>query len=174
VRDRSILFDAFTQEPAAYLEANFVEEPETSLDSMGIPYADFGVELSAPSRGVIVWAILTELGRRGMAARVVADNDFARHVAERARREPELELLTDPTLSICCLRHVAPAGVDPNEFNQQLLRRLLRETDFMPSSTLVDGRFAIRPCFINLRTTHEHVDAFVDAVLRIGAELGET
>ena len=174
VRDRSILFDAFTQEPADYLEANFVEEPETSLDSMGIPYADFGVELSAPSRGVIVWAILTELGRRGMAARVVADNDFARHVAERASREPELELLTDPTLSICCFRHVAPAGVDPNEFNRQLLRRLLRETDFMPSSTLVDGRFAIRPCFINLRTTHEHVDAFVDAVLRIGAELGET
>jgi aromatic-L-amino-acid decarboxylase len=174
VRDRSILFDAFTQEPADYLEGNFVEEPETSLDSMGIPYADFGVELSAPSRGVVVWAILTELGRRGVAARVVADNDFARHVAERARREPALELLTEPTLSICCFRHVAPAGVDADIFNQQLLRRLLRETGFMPSSTLVDGRFAIRPCFINLRTTLEYVDGFVNAVLRIGSELGLT
>lgn len=171
VRDRSVLFDAFTQEPADYLEGAFVEEPETSLDSMGIPYADFALELSAPSRGVVVWAILTELGRQGVAARVVEDNDFARHVAERARREPALELLTEPTLSICCFRHVAPPDEDPNGFNQQLLRRLLRETDFMPSSTLVDGRFAIRPCFINLRTTLDHVDAFVDAVLRIGAEM---
>jgi len=172
VRDRSLLFDAFTQEPADYLEGAFVEEPETSLDSMGIPYGDFGLELSAPSRGVIVWAILTELGRQGVAARIVEDNDFARHVAKRARNEPALELLTEPTLSISCFRHVAPSGEDPDEFNQRLLRRLLRETDFMPSSTVVDRRFAIRPCFINLRTTLDHVDAFVDAVLRIGGELG--
>lgn len=171
VRDRSLLYDAFTQEPADYLEGAFVDEPESSLYTMGIPYQDFGVELSSPSRGVIVWAILTELGRSGVAARIIEDNDFARRVADRARREPSLELLTEPTLSICCFRHVAPAGADSDDFNQRLLRRLLRETDFMPSSTLVDGRFAIRPCFINVRTTTEHVDAFVDAVLSIGADL---
>ena len=120
---------------------------------------------------MIVWSILTELGRTGMAARIIEDNDFARRVADRARREPELELLTEPTLSICCFRHDAPPGSDPDEFNQRLLRRLLRETDFMPSSTLVEGQFAIRPCFINIRTTTSHIDAFMDAVLRIGAEL---
>lgn len=171
VRDRSLLFDAFTQEPADYLEGAFVDEPESSLDNMGIPYADFGVELSSPSRGVVVWAILTELGREGVAARVVADNDLARSVADRARREPSLELVTEPTLSICCFRHASPDGVDPDGLNQQLLRRLLRETDFMPSSTLVGGRFSIRPCFINVRTTAEHVDAFMDAVIGIGADL---
>jgi aromatic-L-amino-acid decarboxylase len=159
------------QEPADYLEGAFVEGPASSLDSMGIPYQNFGVELSSPARGVIVWAILTELGREGMAARIGEDNDFARHVADRARQEAALELLTEPTLSICCFRHVAPPGSDPDEFNRRLLRRLLRETDFMPSSTLVDGRFAIRPCFINLRTTTAHVEAFMDAVLHIGAEL---
>lgn len=171
VRDRSLLHRAFMQEPADYLEGAFVEEPESSLDSMGIPYQDFGVELSSPARGVIVWAILTELGREGMAARIVEDNDFARRVADRALREPALEVLAEPTLSICCFRHEAPAGSDPDEFNQRLLRRLLRETDFMPSSTIVNGRYAIRPCFINVRTTTAHVDAFLDTVLRIGAEL---
>ncbi|MDH3250862.1 MAG: aminotransferase class V-fold PLP-dependent enzyme, partial [Acidimicrobiia bacterium] len=171
VRDRSLLHQAFMQEPADYLEGAFIEEPESSLDSMGIPYQDFGVELSSPARGVIVWAILTELGREGMAARIVEDNDFARRVADRALREPALEVLAEPTLSICCFRHEAPVGFDPDEFNQRLLRRLLRETDFMPSSTIVSGRYAIRPCFINVRTTTAHVDAFLDAVLRIGAEL---
>ena len=106
-----------------------------------------------------------------MAARIVEDNDFARRVADRARREPALEVLAEPTLSICCFRHEAPAGSDPDKFNQRLLRRLLRETDFMPSSTIVDGRFAIRPCFINVRTTTDHVDGFMDAVVRIGAQL---
>lgn len=171
VRDRELLHQAFMQEPADYLEGAFVEEPESSLDSMGIPYQDFGVELSSPARGVIVWAILTELGREGMAARIVEDNDFARQVADRVRREPALELLTEPTLSICCFRHMAPPGWDPDDFNQRLLRRLLRETDFMPSSTMVGGRFAIRPCFINVRTTSAHVDGFMDAVLLLGAEL---
>ena len=171
VRDRSILFDAFTQEPSDYLEGAFVDEPETSLDTLGIPYQDFAVELSAPARGVIVWAILTELGRDGVKARIIQDNDFARRVADRSRQEPSLELLAEPTLSIACFRHVAPGGTDPDEFNRRLLRRLLRETDFMPSSTIVDGRFAIRPCFINVRTTAAHVDAFVDAVIRIGADM---
>ncbi len=108
-----------------------------------------------------------------MTARIVEDNDFARHVAGRAQAEPALELVTEPTLSICCFRHVAPAGADADEFNQQLLRRLVRETGYMPSSTSVNGHFAIRPCFINLRTTMADVDGFVDAVLRIGAELAD-
>ena len=175
-RDRSILFDAFTQEPADYLEGAFTEEPESSLDSMGIPYQDFGVELSSPARGVIVWAILTELGREGAANRVVADNDLAGRLAKRVTEDPRLELLAEPTLSICCFRY-APLDVlargphDVDELNQRVFRRLMRETDFMPSSTFVDGRFAIRPCFINARTTTAHVDAFIDAVVTIGAEV---
>ncbi len=171
VRDRSILFDAFTQEPADYLEGAFTEELESSLDSMGIPYQDFGVELSSPSRGVVVWAILTEVGKAGMRRRVIDDNNFARRVAHRVRHEPRLELLTEPTLSICCFAHRVPGGDAPDDFNQRLFRRLVRETDFMPSSTVVNGRFAIRPCFINARTTIEHVDAFIETVLAIGVEL---
>jgi aromatic-L-amino-acid decarboxylase len=120
---------------------------------------------------VIVWAILRELGREGVRARIVEDDDFARRVAERARKDRRLESLTEPTLSIACFRYAAPDGVDADDLNQRILRRLMRTTDFMPSSTIVDGRFAIRPCFINARTTTAHVDAFVDAVIRIGDEL---
>jgi len=75
VRERAILYRAFTQEPADYLDATFIDEhQEHSLDSRGIPYSEFGVELSAPSRGVIVWAILREIGVDGMRERVHAFN----------------------------------------------------------------------------------------------------
>ena len=41
----------------------------------------------------------------------------------------------------------------------------------MPSTTRVNGRLALRPCFIGARSTFEHAEALVADVLRIGAEL---
>ena len=89
VRDRGILHRAFTQEPADYLEGAFADDDvQVSLDAMGVPYFDFAVELSAPPRGVQVWAILRELGVTGLRQRIVDDNDFARQVAARAHERP--------------------------------------------------------------------------------------
>ena len=172
VRDRAVLHRAFTQEPADYLEGAFADgDVQVSLDSMGVPYFDFGVELSAPPRGVMVWAILRELGVEGLRRRVVADNDFARHVAARAHQHPRLEVLAEPVLSICGFRYVGAGAHDVDEVNRQILRRLARETQIVVSSTLVDGAFVLRPCFINARTSLADVDAFVDTVVRFGDEL---
>jgi aromatic-L-amino-acid decarboxylase len=140
-----------------------------SLDSLGVPYADFAVELSSPARGVVVWSILRELGGEGVRARIRRDNDFARHVAARARASDRLELMAEPVLSICCLRYSAPQRDDLDALNAALVRRLQAETPYMPSSTMVNGRFVIRPCFTNGRTEPEHVDEFCDAVIRIAS-----
>jgi aromatic-L-amino-acid decarboxylase len=174
VRDADLLFRAFTQEPAAYLEhAQSAGEQDVhyALESMGERYSEFGVELSSPSRGVVVWSILRELGREGVAARVRDDNGFARQLAELVRQAPRLELLTEPTLSIVCFRYVADDIDDLDAFNDALLKRLQRETPYLPSSTRVDGIYAIRPCFINARTTAEMVDGFAAAAVRLGDEL---
>jgi aromatic-L-amino-acid decarboxylase len=173
VRDRSLLHRAFTQGAAAYLEGSFADSSDvrTSIDSMGIPYADFGVELSAPARGVVVWSILRRLGREGIRARVRRDNDFARYLADRVRSSDVLELLAEPMLSICCFRYVADGIDDLDGFNAALFRRLVQETPYLPTSTVVNGTFAIRPCFINPRTEQEHVDGLVEAVIAIGNEL---
>ena len=172
VRDRSLLHRAFTQEPAAYLEGSFVEDIQISFDSMGsIPYADFGVELTSPSRGVVVWSILRELGVEGVRQRIVEDNDRARRVAELADAHPRLESLTRPMLSVACVRYVPPEGVDGDDLNRRLLRRLVRETGYLASSTLVDGTFVVRPCFINVRTVDDDIDGFVVAIAEIGDDL---
>jgi aromatic-L-amino-acid/L-tryptophan decarboxylase len=173
VRDRSILGRAFTQEPAVYLEGAFdaTGDVRMSLDSIGIPYSEFAVELSAPSRGAVVWSIIRELGLEGVRARIRRDNDFARRLAEHVRRHPRLELVAEPVLSICCFRYTADGIADLNAFNTALLRRLVRETPYLPSSTIVNGKFVIRPCFINARTQSEHIDGLVDAVVTIGDEM---
>ena len=172
VRDRALLHRAFTQEPAAYLEgAMSTDGVRVSLDAMGVPYGDLGVELSAAPRGAQVWAILHELGRAGVRARIVADDDLARLVQRRAESEPRLQVLSPAVLSICCFRYFAEGLADPDQVNQQILRRLARETPFIVSSTVVDGAYALRPCFINARTGVEHVEEFMSTVVRLGDEL---
>jgi aromatic-L-amino-acid/L-tryptophan decarboxylase len=132
---------------------------------------EFAVELSAPSRGAVVWSIIRELGREGVRARIRRDNDFARRLAEHVQGHPRLELITEPVLSICCFRYTAPDIEDLNTFNTTLLRRLVRETPYLPSSTIVDGTFVIRPCYINARTREEHIDGLVEAVVALGDDM---
>src|SRR4029077_15218975 len=53
VRDGGVLTRAFAEGNAAYLEGSFHDDAETfgsQFDSMGGPWADQGVELSAPPR----------------------------------------------------------------------------------------------------------------------------
>jgi aromatic-L-amino-acid decarboxylase len=179
VRDRDLLRRAFTQEPAHYLEGSVVDGGaqgpaapaaiEHSMDDFGIPYYDYGVELSAPSRGVVVWALLREIGVAGLRDRVRRHNDMATAIAQMARAHPNLELLLEPTLSVCCFRYVDPRVSDLDALNRQLHRRLTRENRNMPSTTVVGGRLALRPCFIGARAGMAQARELVDDVLRLGA-----
>lgn len=179
VRDPGLLGRAFTMEPAEYLEgaARQIESISSQFDHLGYTLHDFSVEQSARSRGVTVWAALKEIGAEGMRARVSRHNSFARHLADRIRASPVLELLAPVSLSICCFRYV-PSEVRGregnahtlNDLNRDILTRLHREHHHIPSSTEINGLFAIRPCYINPRTTVGDVDGLVQAVERLGAQ----
>ena len=174
VRDADLLVRAFAEGHAAYLEGSFsatrAERP-SQFDEISGMWADQGVELSSPPRGVLVWAILREIGRRGVARRVERHAAFAQRVVELARADDRLEPLLEPDLSIACFRYRPPAGADDDALNFRILERLRRETPYIPTSTVVDGKFAIRPCFINPRTTIREVEGMVEAVARLGDEL---
>ena len=172
VRDRALVARAFTLEPAAYLDEDTeTGEVESSFDDLGEPpYHHFSVEHSAPSRGVRVWAILKEIGAEGMRERVIRHNDFARHLASRVEADSRLELLAAPVLSICCFRY-RPPGLGEGELddlNAEIARRLRSSGRYVPSTTRVAGRIAIRPCYINPRTSLAEVDGLVDQILEIG------
>ena len=131
VRDRQLLYRAFTQELADYLEgagkqdAQQSQSIEHSMEGFGVPYYDYGVELSSPCREAVVWAMIHEIGVEGMTQRVKRHNDMAAYIAAAAKEHPNLELLLEPTLSICCFRYVAPGIDDLDSLNRQLRRRLI-------------------------------------------------
>ncbi|HSB35831.1 MAG TPA: pyridoxal-dependent decarboxylase, partial [Thermoanaerobaculia bacterium] len=56
--------------------------------------------------------------------------------------------------------------------NEKVLLRVRARGRAIPSHTRVHGRFAIRPCFINPRSTLADADATVDEVLAAAREVG--
>jgi aromatic-L-amino-acid decarboxylase len=135
---------------------------------------DWGVDFSTPARGVAVWAILSEIGADGMRERVGRHLDCARRVADRARETADLELLAEPVLSLCCFRYHPVGMVDEasiDALNDDILHQVRARGRTVPSGTRVGGRFALRPCFINPRTTLDEADALVDEVLEVGRRL---
>lgn len=172
VRDRSILHRAFTQEASDYLEGALSDtEAKHSMDNLGIPYFDFGVELSAPSRGAVVWALIREIGKSGLRERVCRHNAMARQIAETAQEHPRLELVQQPTLSICCFRYVNENCKDLNSLNRDIHRRLVHNGKNIPSTAIVNDILAIRPCFVGARTSWQHAQSLLDEVVAIGDEM---
>jgi aromatic-L-amino-acid decarboxylase len=176
VRDGGLLERALALEPAAYVAhaPRRDGDPGSPFDVLGEGNPDHSLDHSAPSRGLAVWAALAELGADGMRARVTRHLDCARRVAERVRAEPELELLAEPELSICVFRYHPPAIRDQGTLealNLAVLLAVRARGRSVPSSTKVNNKLAIRPCFIGPRTTLADADALVDEVLAVGREL---
>ena len=177
VRDEGVLARAFAVDTGDYdRERDRVVEgdPGSPFDEIGHGTPDLGVDFSTPARGIAVWAILAEIGADGMRARVARHFDCARRVADRARASDDLELLREPVLSICCFRYRPAGEVDEvrlDAMNAEILRTVRACGRCVLSSTRVAGRFAIRPCFINPRTSLEDADALVDEVLAAGQQL---
>ncbi len=185
VRDRALQERAFTLKAAPYMEGSLPiytdEEPHTSqFDHFGYPFNDFGLELSAPSRGVQVWAALKEVGIQGIRTRICSHNSYARHLSERVQASPVLELMAPVTLSICCFRYVPPelqGHIDAktteilNQLNRSVLMQVRARGRCVPSATTVRDAFVIRPCYINPRTMVAEVDALADEMEKCGNEI---
>jgi glutamate/tyrosine decarboxylase-like PLP-dependent enzyme len=176
VRDRELMGRAFNLGEAEYLEGAIVEgEVHSTFDNFGELFHHFNLEQSSPSRGARVWAVLKEIGKEGMRERVVRHNSFARSLAKLVKADARLELLSEPVLSICCFRYHAPGMKDAelNDLNTAIASRLRAEGKYIPSTTVLNERLAIRPCYINPRTTHAEVDGLAQRVREIGDEIGD-
>jgi aromatic-L-amino-acid decarboxylase len=170
VRDRAALEGALAVEAAPYLRVvrRGDGDPASPFDELGEGSPAHTIEHSAPSRGVVVWAALRELGRDGLAARVTRHLDCARRVADRVRATPGLELLAEPTLSICCFRF-RPEGEkrsgELDRVNEAIAREVRARGAVVLSTTRVAGKLALRPCFLGARTGLAEADLVVDEVL---------
>ena len=130
---------------------------------------DHGLELSRRFRALKLWATLRFHGRQQLAAAIGEDIRLAAHLADLVAVADDFELLAGPGLSICCFRHSPPHVDEPalDAHNERILHALQRDGRVYLSNATVDGRFALRACITNFRTT----GADVQRVLTVVREL---
>ena len=141
-------------------------------------YYEMGPQNSRGFRALKVWLGLRQAGREGYARMIGDDIRLARELFELISAHPELEAVTQG-LSITTFRYVPP-GVDRgdpgrteqlNALNATLLERLQRSGRAMVSNAIVDGRFVLRACIVNFRTSRADLEALRDTTVEIGRAL---
>jgi aromatic-L-amino-acid/L-tryptophan decarboxylase len=170
VRNADKLRDAFSYHPVYY---HFGVE--------AINYFDLGPQNSRGFRALKVWLALQQVGRDGYVRMISDDIRLAREMYERIPQYPELEALTY-SLSITTFRYV-PADLDTAEkkvaeyldkLNLELLTRLQSSGEAYLSNAVIEGKFALRACIVNFRTSLADVEALLPIVVRMGRELDAT
>lgn len=164
VRDPELHRAAFALSPS-YLAA-MVRGPIAG----GLPFADRGMDLTRGFKALKVWMSFKAQGV-DLFRQVIEQNvrDIAAFAA-RVDAHPELELLAPAELNIVCFRY-AKGG---DELNRELLLRIQESGIAVPSSTVLQGSYALRLANVNHRTKPEDFDMLFEAVIRIGRELAST
>ncbi|HLF55847.1 MAG TPA: aminotransferase class V-fold PLP-dependent enzyme [Thermoanaerobaculia bacterium] len=173
VRDRKLLRGAFVYHPPYY--------PDTEAEADApIFFHEYGPQNSRGFRALKVWLALRQVGRRGYIAMLRDDIALARRLAERCAEHPELEAATCD-LSIATFRFVprdlaSRAGEGAvaaylDRLNEELMGRLMAGGEAFVSNAVVGGRYLLRACIVNFRTSEKDVDAVPGIVVRAGREL---
>jgi aromatic-L-amino-acid/L-tryptophan decarboxylase len=130
------------------------------------------MELSRRFRALKLWLSLRYHGAEAFRAAIRADLQHARDLACTIESAPELELLAPVELSAVCFRYrAALAEPELNRLNAAILKRLIERGRIYLSNASIHGRFALRACFVNHRTSDSDVAEIVPEVLAASQEV---
>lgn len=143
-----------------YLLSNSEEEPRTDLMEYQLP-------LTKSFKSLKVWMTLKAYGSNRLMETIQLDIDHARHLEKIVNQSEDFEMLAPVPLSIACFRYT-PAGIDEEEIeelNQKLAHQIEQDGRIFLTSTKINGKTALRTCFINPRTTFKDVE-WIPEVIR--------
>lgn len=166
VRDHQHLQKAFSFQPEYYSFGNSTEEPPLN-------YYEFGFQNSRGFRALKVWLGLRMAGKDGYIEMIRDDISLAKALYRLANTHDELEAVTQ-NLSITTFRFI-PLGLPKqenqaylNELNEELLNRLQSGGEAFVSNAKVDGRYVLRACIVNFRTTLNDIEVLPGIIVRHG------
>ena len=135
----------------------------------GAPWpCDFGPDLSRGFRALKTWFTLKVFGTRALGAVISQTCALARYLESRIAATPELELVAPVELNVVCYRYRAEDG---QRINPRIVIELQESGLVAPSTTILDGRIAIRAAIVNHRTGRKEIDLLVDRTVALGRSL---
>ena len=152
---------------------NYFGDGERGVIGGGLPFADRGIELTRNFRALKVWMSLKAHGIAKYARLIEQNVAQAGYLAELIAREPAMELLAPAALNVVCFR-LRPRGVaeaELNALNKEVLLRVQESGVAVPSSTVLQGKFAMRVAITNHRSRRPDFDELVGTVREIGGKV---
>ena len=137
---------------------------------------DYGPELSRRFRALKVWMLLKGVGLDSLGEAIESNLVCARHLESMVRASDDFEMAAPVELSIFCFRHVPvqlrnESSQTIDAFNERLLVALQRDGSSYLSNTTLGGRFALRGCVLNYRTTLRDMEILLDDLRRVAKSL---
>ncbi len=137
---------------------------------------DYGPELSRRFRALKVWMLLKGVGLDSLGKAIESNLACARYLESMVGASDDFEMVAPVELSIFCFRHVpvqlksqSPKAIDA--FNERLLVALQRDGSSYLSNATLGGRFALRGCVLNYRTTLRDMEILLDDLRRVAKSL---
>jgi aromatic-L-amino-acid/L-tryptophan decarboxylase len=161
VRDASAMRDAFSLVPP-YLR-----------DDTALPwFSEFGIQQTRGFRALKLWLVLKHVGIDGLRELVANNIALARSLQARLHTTPDFELLATGPLSVTCFRYcpspLKDQDAELNRLNRTVLDAVQRAGHVFLTGTELAGRFALRACIVNFRTTEKDLTALLEAILSAG------
>ena len=167
-RDDEVFTRTFGSQDAEYIKRHGY------IDDEAFAFWDYGVELSRRFRALKVWLTLRYYGTRKIAAAISDDMKLAAHLGDLVNAAEDFELLAPVELSICCFRYVPPelkeaadaasATEHLNQLNARIMNTVQTGGRAYLSNASVHGRFALRACITNFRTTRADIEETLEIV----------
>jgi glutamate/tyrosine decarboxylase-like PLP-dependent enzyme len=137
---------------------------------------DYGLELSRRFRALKVWMLLKGVGLDALGQEIENNLACARYLESMVRASEDFEMVAPVELSIFCFRHVperlkneSAEAIDA--FNERLLVALQQDGSSYLSNATLGGRFTLRGCVLNYRTTMRDMEILLDDLRRVAKSL---
>ena len=132
----------------------------------GAPWpCDYGPDLSRGFRALKTWFTLKVYGTAALGAAISRTCALARRLETLIAATPELELLAPVELNVVCYRY---RSEDAQRINPRIVIELQESGVVAPSTTILDGRLAIRAAIVSHRTSHREIDLLVEKSVALG------
>jgi len=149
-----------------YLKSDRNDDGRTDLMEYQLP-------LTKSFKSLKVWMTLKAFGAQRLRDTIQKDIGNAKHIARLVSESDDFELMSNGPLSICCFRY-HPAGTDEEsveELNKALIPAIEKDGRIFLTGTRLNGKAALRTCFINPRTKKEHVEMIPEVIRELGSGL---
>ena len=169
VRDWADLMDTFSLVPP-YLRA-------AAGDRLNL--INCGLELTRTNRELKIWLALQQYGLERYTTLISNHLVLTRYLAAWVEEADDFEVMSEPSLSICCFRFVPPdlkqrkEEVESylNKLNQAIEMALVEDGRALVSGTELQGVRVLRICIVNHRVTHTGVEETLVLLRELGYKL---